>query len=43
MFTAASSGLTSGLAAESRVEIGPTKLLGMPLCSMRDPSRRKAP
>ena len=43
VFTAAFSGLTSGLAVESGVELGPTKLLGMPWCSMRDPSRRKLP
>ena len=43
VLTAAFLGLTSGLAVESRVEIGPTKLLGMPWCSMRDPSRRESP
>ena len=43
VFMAAFSGLTSGLAVESRVEIGPKKLLGVPWCSMRYPSKRKSP
>ena len=38
---AAFSGSTSGLAVESRVAIGPTKLLGVPGCSLRDPNWRK--
>ena len=42
MFTVAFSWLTSGLAVESRVEIGPKKLLGMQWCSMRDTNRRKS-
>ena len=43
VFTVAFSEPTSGLAVESRVEIRRTKLLGVPGCSMRDPSRRKSP
>ena len=42
VFTAALSAPTSGPAVESRVEVGPTNLVGAPRCSVRDPSRWKS-
>ena len=43
MITGAFSGMTSGLAVESRVEIRSTKWLVVPWCSMRYLSKRKSP